>query len=433
MKTQMTPIGTLWEKTAKDNLFENVDLAESLSTDILIIGAGFTGLRCALALAEAGINVVVVDKEYVGFGASARNGGQVNPMLPVVNPAELRNAVGDLWFERIATTSLGSADELFDLIEKYQIQCNVRRNGWLRVNHSEKARQTATKGAQEWNQFGAGFEFYGEEDTIRLSGSPAFKSATLNPKGGAVHPLKLLTGLANAAKTAGAKIYSNAGVDELKRNDGKWFASCGQNKITAGKVVVGTNGYTKGDVWKPLENTILPLCPIQIATDKLPDDIGNEILKEGHTISDTRRLIMYARRETSGEFIFGGIGYKKPNGQVGGYSWLDQDIKKIYPQLSQFKFDYKWTGQIGLTQGRIPQILEPAPGLISGMGYNGRGVAMANVIGRILSDRILGIAPDKLDFPITTIKPMPWRNIQSIGAPLAMAWWRVLDNTEFKR
>lgn len=430
MTATIEPIGTLWEASI-ENRFENTPLSESKTADVLVIGAGFTGMRCALALAEAGADVLVADKEYVGFGASARNGGQVNPMLPVASPMALRKTVGDTWFQRIAETSLNSADELFTLIEKYQIQCDQRRNGWLRANHSENARITATNGAKEWNKFGASFEFYDAADTARLTGTSAYKSSTLNTKGGAVHPLKLITGLAKAAENAGARIYSKAGVSNLVRKDGKWHASCGSHQIIADKVVVGTNGYTDGNVWKPLKNSILPLCPIQVATDELPQSLSDNILKEGHTISDTRRLIMYARRETSGAFVFGGIGFRKLDGSVGGYSWLDQDIKKIYPELAAYKFKYRWTGQIGLTQDRVPQLSEPQAGLISGMGFNGRGVAMANVMGRIIADRILGKSPEQLDYPILPIKRMAFRNMQAIGAPIAMAWWRYLDNREF--
>jgi sarcosine oxidase len=353
-------------------------------------------------------------------------------MLPVARPTALRKAVGDKWFERIAATSLGSADELFAILEKYQIQCDQRRNGWLRANHCDDARIMATQGAKEWNNFGAGFEFCDAVETENLTGTSAYKSATLNRKGGAVHPLKLITGLASAARNAGAKIYSNAGVERLVRNEGRWVATCGQYQITADRVVVGTNGYTDGNVWKPFKNAILPLCPIQFATDDLPEELSSEILSKGHTISDTRRLIMYARRETNGAFVFGGIGFKKPGGNVGGYSWLEQDIRKIFPQLSGYTFKYRWTGQIGLTQNRVPLLNEPQPGLLSGMGYNGRGVAMANVMGRIMADRVLGKSAEQLDFPVTPLKRMALRNTQLFGAPLAMAWWRYLDNREFR-
>lgn len=431
MSTNQPEIGTIWETTTPVR-FDNKSLNNNETAEVLVIGAGFTGIRAALALSEAGVSVVVAEKAFVGFGASARNGGQVNPMLPVASPSDLRKTVGDQWFERIGKTSLSSADELFNLIETYKIQCDARRHGWLRANHCESARLKATIGAKEWNKFNAGFEFCGEDDTASLTGTSAYKSATLNPKGGAVHPLKLIIGLANAAHTAGARIYANAGVESLTRKQGKWHARCGKHTIMAEKVIIGTNGYTDGKVWKPLKNSILPLCPIQIATDELPKAQSERILKNGHTISDTRRLIMYARREPNGEFIFGGIGFKKQSGEVGGYGWLDQDIRKIYPELSGHKFRYRWAGQIGITAGRIPHLNEPAPGIICGLGYNGRGVAMANVMGRIIAERVLGKAANQLDYPITQIQRMPFRNTQSVGAPIAMAWWRFCDNREFE-
>ncbi len=110
-------------------------LTDDVDCDVTIVGAGFTGLRAALALAEAGSRVVVIDAGDVGWGASGRNGGQVNPMLPFNGPDQLHKLLGPSYFERLTQASLNSADELFALIRRYQIDCDARQHGWLRVDH----------------------------------------------------------------------------------------------------------------------------------------------------------------------------------------------------------------------------------------------------------------------------------------------------------
>ena len=105
-------VNSLWKQTAAIDMSGD-DLTENIDCDALIVGAGYTGLRCALALAEAGTDVIVVDTGDIGFGASGRNGGQVNPMLPVRHPDDLLKAVGKKYADRMTEMSLGSADEVF--------------------------------------------------------------------------------------------------------------------------------------------------------------------------------------------------------------------------------------------------------------------------------------------------------------------------------
>ena len=201
----MQPVGSLWEETAVPHNGLSEDVADA-DCDVAIVGAGFTGLRAALCLAEKGVRAVVLDAQDVGWGASGRNGGQVNPMLPVARPEHLRKAVGDAYFERLAEVSLNSADELFSLVRNYDIPCDARQKGWLRADHGPVARDTAREAATAWNAFGAGFEFVDGEELRRLTGSPAYESGVLSPKGGAVQPLSLVRGLAKAARKAGAQI-----------------------------------------------------------------------------------------------------------------------------------------------------------------------------------------------------------------------------------
>jgi glycine/D-amino acid oxidase-like deaminating enzyme len=283
-----------WHVTAQDAAPAR-PLEGDLRCDVAIVGGGFTGLRAALHLAEAGTSVAVFEAGDVGCGASGRSGGQVNPMLPVAAPDELRQAVGPKYFERMAQTALQSADDLFAFIRAYRIRCDARQNGWIRVDHCAKERQVARRNARLWNAHGADFTFLEREDVTRLTGAEGYRTGMLAARGGAVQPLSLLRGLDRAARAAGAQVYSHAPVSALTRKHGRWHLSVAGHRVEAEQVIIATNGYSDSLV-PGLKGSVLPLLSIQMATGPLEDrDIGT-ILPEGHTISDTRRLIMYARR-----------------------------------------------------------------------------------------------------------------------------------------
>ncbi len=427
----MENFNSFWEVTAPARENEPA-LNEDLRVDVAVIGAGFTGLRAALHLAENGSNVIVLDAKYVGHGASGRNGGQVNPMLPVTEPDDLRAAVGDTYFERMVDLSLGSADALFQLIEKHQIRCEARQKGWVRADHSSAARDTSRRNAKLWNQFGAEFEFIDGDDVSKMTGMAGYDSATISPRGGAVQPMALVRGLGDATVRAGARIFSYSPVNLMERKDGLWHLSVNGNRVIADKVIAATNGYTD-QLIPGLAASVLPLSPIQIATDPLEDDQIGPILPQGHTVSDTRRLIMYSRREPGGQMVFGGTGFRQALGGIGGFSWVLKDAARLFPSLEGVTWKYRWGGYIALTADKVPHFHEPEPGLIAGLGYNGRGVAMGHAMGKVLADRALGTAPEDLPFPVSTIKGYQFRTPQVLGAGMAMAVMRQQDSWESRR
>jgi glycine/D-amino acid oxidase-like deaminating enzyme len=404
-------------------------LAQDLKVDVAVVGAGFTGLRAALDVAEAGTNVAVFEAGDVAQGASGRSGGQVNPMLPCPQPADLRKAVGDTYFERMAHMSLRSADDLFEMIEKYQIQCQARQKGWVRADHCKSAQAVSHRNAKLWNAHGAGFELIDSTQVRDLTGAHGYVSGVVSQRGGAVQPLSLTRGLAKAAISAGAAIHSHSPVTKLERKGTTWHMQVGQHRVQAKTVIIATNGYTDALVGG-LKTSVMPLTSVQMSTNVLDEARLGPLLRKGHTISDTRRMIIYCRREPGGQFLFGGMGFRTPLGGAGGFGWMMKDAVARFPILKGATWTHQWSGRIALTPDRVPHLHEPEPGLIAGLGYNGRGVAMSSVMGREMARRALGAAQEDLPMPTTRIARYPFRLPQVLGAGLAMAWLRFRDEHE---
>lgn len=428
MLSSISKSQSLWSATAVKQE-KHAALSGPIEADVTIIGAGFTGLRAALKLAETGVSVVVLDAGDVAFGASGRTGGQINPMLPFNTPKQLKEILGPTYFERLRESSLNSADELFSTIKEYQIDCQARQNGWLRVCHSFKALKDAKAGVAEWNQYGANMEIIGRDDLARRSGTKAYHAGIVTPKGGAVQPMSLALGLAAAAKSRGCKIYGNSSVISIDSAGAKWITKTNQGQVLSDWIIVATNGYS-GDLIPKLSKTIIPVTPIQIATDPLPESIIGSVLPEGHTISDSRRIIMYARREPDNRMVYGGHGNILPSGEIRGIDWLRKDAVRVFPQLKGVKWTYQWGGRIAITDDHLPHLHEPKPGLLVGLGYNGRGVAMSNVMGRVMAERVLGADANSLPFPTSTIKSIPFRSVQVGGMSTAIWFMRLLDYLE---
>ncbi len=283
-------------------------LAGSRRADVLIVGAGFTGLSAALHLAEAGAKVCVLEAHEPGWGASGRNGGQVNPTLKH-DPDELVRLYGAARAEPLIDAVSRSADLVFELIERHGIDCQPVRKGWLQVAYSQQHIAAMHARAEQWARRGVATQMLDRAEVAARLGTDAFAGGWLDGRAGGIQPLAYTRGLVRAAQAAGASVHGGSAVTALERRGTQWHATTASGaSVVADQVLIATNGYT-GGLWPGLSRTVLAANSFIVATAPLQGAAAHAILPGGETASTSQRLLLYFRKDAQGRLLMGGRGH----------------------------------------------------------------------------------------------------------------------------
>lgn len=414
---------SLWAASAPA-LIPLAPLGGSLATDVAIIGAGYTGLSCALHLRERGIDCVVLEAREPGWGASGRNNGQVIPGLKL-DPDDLERLHGERGKAMVRAS--GDAPRLvFDLIRHHDIDCEAVNNGWIQPVHSTRALHGAERRMRQWERRGAPVEWLPDAEIERILGTRWYVAAWRDRRGGSVNPLAYARGLAKAASAASAAIYSQTPVDTLERAADGWSLKTSRGTVTARQVVIATNAYSD-DLLTPLGSTVVPIRSAQVATAPLDERLAATILPGGECASDTRRLLTSFRITPQRHLVMGGSGATGGSYEPPMVSALHRTAAEMFPQLGDIPWQYSWSGVWAITTDHLPHLHEPAPGLYAALGCNGRGIALATLWGKLLAQRIAGAKADELPFPVTVPKRLILGPLHRWGIPLVIATRRLLD------
>jgi glycine/D-amino acid oxidase-like deaminating enzyme len=411
------PTSSLWTHTAEAAV-ETPALDGSSTADVVVIGGGFTGLSTALHLAEKGVDVVVLETESPGFGASGRNNGQVIPAYGRHSPDQIVAEYGNERGERLNDWVAGSADLVFSLIEKHAIQCEAAQNGWLQPAH-RASRMAGVRAKQgQWAARGQPARLLTGEETEGLTGSPYYRhGGWIHDSGGHIQPLGYSRGLARAAISAGATIHGKSPVTALDRAEGQWRATTPRGAVTADTVILATNGYT-GSLWPRLRQSIVPFRTFHAATAPMSDNVAKSVLPENHGISDTRQAL-WAFRKDQGNRLITTAAPISPLGAKGKIEATTKArLEEAFPQIGEIEIAHIWEGMIAMTPERLPRLHELAGGVFAGLGYSGRGIALATAMGAALAERATGAPADAVAPLPVPIKTLP---MHDIVAPLSRA------------
>ncbi len=410
------------------------------TSDVVIIGAGFTGLSTAIHLREQGIAATVVEAAEPGWGASGRNNGQVIPTLSGHDPSAMvarHGAAG----ERFNAMLRDSAAYLFDVVRKYEISAEAEQAGWVQPVHSPGRMKVAEKRVREWSGIGAPVELLDRAAVSSMLGSEAWYGGFWNRTGGHINPLALTRGLANVALRLGANIYARSPVRSFAYENGKWRVATQRGSVTANALVLATNAYT-GEFEKELApkiaRQVIPVLSWQMATKPISDNIAKTIIPGRQAMSDTHRELYFARWDARNRLVTGGAAMFPGAGGAALAEPVGQRLLRLWPQLGEVTFDYTWSGYVGMTPDSLlhpevpgfPRFHALGPNAYAWVGCNGRAVALSISIGRELAKAIKGTPAEQLALAFSEPKPQPMQEIARRLAPFALPLYRALDAKE---
>jgi glycine/D-amino acid oxidase-like deaminating enzyme len=404
-------------------------LSGVVDADVLVVGAGYTGLSAALHLAQSGRRVVVLEAEEPGWGAAGRNGGQVNPGLKH-EPDDVEAALGPRFGPRLVALAGDAPAALFRLIQALAIDCEVQRGGTLRLATADRQVPALERSRAQWARRGVELAWLGPDAVAAATGTGRYAGGLLDPRGGAVQPLKLVRGLARAAAAAGARLHDGSRVRALRRERDRWRGESAGGAVRAEQVVLATDGYSDG-LWPGLARSIVPIYSAIAATEPLTGDAAAAILPGRPAAYEVGDVTIYYRIDASGRLLMGGRGRQRATSRPGDYAHLVRYARRLWPALRDVDFPYCWNGQFALAPDFYPRLHAPARGIWAGLGYSGRGVALAVAVGAELARACTGTPAEELALPLTPIRPIPLHGLWRAGVALRVLAGRLRDRVGF--
>ena len=398
----------------------------TMTCDICIVGAGYTGLSAALHLAKEGFKVIVLEAQRVGFGASGRNGGQVGTGQRL-DQQKLEKALGlkharELW--EIAQDSVKLVKDLSTDMP----DCSVVP-GIIHASH----RYRFVKGEHAYVDHLQ--EVYGytnikklsRDELLSLVNSQAYYGGYLDLGGGHIDPLRYALGLAKKAQNAGAIIHEKSTVTSINYGT-KVKVKTLFSSIKADYVVLACNGYL-GSLNKDISETVMPINNFIAATKPMTASQQAAIIKNDYAVADSKFVVNYFRFSPDRRLLFGGsesYGYRFPKDISAA---VKKPMLKIFPQLINCEFDYSWGGTLGISTNRMPYFKKIKSNVLSASGYSGHGVAMATMGGKLIAMAIAGQA-EKFDImaSIPSSKFPGGTKLQTPLLILAMLWFSLRDH-----
>jgi glycine/D-amino acid oxidase-like deaminating enzyme len=385
---------SLWLQTTPGSLQPRAALSGDTTVGVAIVGAGYTGLWTAYYLHEVdpSLRVAVLEAEIAGFGASGRNGGWCSALYPV-DIAKLTHEAGPSAAIAQYLAMQGSVGEVARVCRAEGIDADLALGGTVVLARSAAQLARARSEAAQANEYGLDLDLLDADAARGRLKATSVLGATYTPHCAAIHPGKLVRGLADVVEARGATIYEQCRATAIEPG----AVHTTQGVVRADVVVRATEGYTA--TLPGLRRAVAPVYSLIVATEPLPDDTWTEIgLAERETFSDYRHLIIYGQRTADGRLVFGGRGAPYHFGsQVRAeydrvprvFDALHRTLVELFPVLRDVEITHRWGGPLGITRDWHASVgLDRATGLAWAGGYVGDGVSTANLAGRTLADLI---------------------------------------------
>jgi glycine/D-amino acid oxidase-like deaminating enzyme len=408
---------SFWLDTVPGSLAPGEVLPGDLAVDVAIAGAGLTGLWTAyyLAAAQPSLRIAVCEAEIAGFGASGRNGGWCSALFPA-SLGKLTRMAGRDAAVAMYRAMQATVDEVGRVAAAENIDCHWAKGGTVTLARSAVQLERAKAEVEEMRGYG-----FGEEDVTLLTeteargriGASGVLGGIYTPHCAAIHPARLVRGLAQVVRARGVKVFERTPVTEIAPR--KLVTTRGT--VTADYVIRATEGYTPA--LPGLHRAVIPVYSLMIATEPLPGSAWAALgLDDRPTFTDGRHLLIYGQRTADGRFAFGGRGAPYHLGSAvrpsfdrvpAVFAALRRTLGELFPALGNVKVTHSWGGPLGIPRDWCASAgLDRATGLGWAGGYVGDGVATTNLAGRTLADLVLGTDSDLTRLPWVNHRSRPW-------------------------
>jgi glycine/D-amino acid oxidase-like deaminating enzyme len=405
---------SLWHDTADDDWVPRAPLPGDTDVDVVVVGAGFTGLWTAyyLSKSDPSLRIAVLEKEVAGFGASGRNGGWSSALFPASIGWLARRHGRDAAVAQHRAMQ-AAVDEVGRVVATEGIDCSWHKGGTVSLARTPVQMQRARDEVAEARDWGFGADdlrlLDAHEARERLAATSVL-GATFTPHCAAVHPARLVRGLARAVEAGGVPVYEQTVVTDIAPG----VVGTNRGAVRAGIVVRAMEGYTP--TLPHHRRDIAPVYSLMLATEPLSEDFWARTgLAERETWHDLRHLVIYGQRTADGRLAFGGRGAPYHFGsrirpqndrQPAVFHGLRRILDELFPHLDNAAVTHTWGGPLGIARDWCASVgLDPATGLAWAGGYVGDGVTTTNLAGRTLADLITGQASD--------LTALPWVNHHS--------------------
>ncbi len=377
-----------------NEMFEHPALADDERADVCVIGGGFTGVSAAINLAESGFDVVLLEAERVGFGASGRCGGLIGSGQRK-DVLETEHLYGLQRSRQLWDFAEAAKEEIRSRVKKHDIRCDLQKGQLVGV-HKQSYRDWPEELADALaDRYGYPHCRALDAAEVReMVATPTFLGGLWDAGALALHPLNYVLGLARAARDAGVRIYENTRVSHYTHRDPAAVKTPG-GTVNASFVVLACNGYL-GRLERRVAGKIMPINNFMIATEPLGEERCAALINGRFGVHDTRFVVNYFRLSDDHRLLFGGGENYRPGFPSDIGNFVRPYMLRIFPQLEGAKIDYDWGGTLSVTVNRMPHFGRLKPNVYFAQGYSGHGISIANFAGKAIAEAIAGTA-DRFD------------------------------------
>jgi len=424
----MATAASLWADTAEP-LPAFPKLAGEVKADVVIIGAGYTGLSAAHHIAKSGLSPVVLEANHPGWGASGRNGGVITAKFRL-SFRDIDAAHGRAMARRMYEIAHESVEMVDELVSEFGIaSARLTRSGQVKAAHNDATLRAAIDEA-EWMKREMGDTEVRVLDPHQVrdeTGSQVFVGGILNPGSGGIHPLNYLRGLARGVAQRGVPVFQESPVIALRRDGDGIVAETPDGVVRARQAIIATNSYSDlTSATARVQQTLVPFRSALIATEKLSPNLAGSLMPTGRTYTETKRMMRWFRK-VDDRVIFGGRGAFGKQDSESAFDALRKAMVGIFPELTDIPLAFKWSGLVAMTLDSVPHVGRLDDRTLYSVGYNGAGVAMSSLMGRYLAALVRGEKVDLGLLDAGRLKTIPFYAFREPAVRAVAGWYQFLD------